>query len=186
MKKHIVIFVLVSAVLSVKLLDAQKYITKNGHIWFKSETPVETIEAHNQQVNCALDVSSGDLVFKVLIKSFEFPKALMQEHFNENYLESGKYPLSTFTGKILNLKEINFTKDAKYTVEVEGDLTIHGITKKVKEKGVLEVKGGQILLSSDFTVLLTDYDIKVPKAVIKNIAESIDVHVGVKLDKLNK
>ena len=71
-------------------IQAQKYLTKNGHIMFYSETPIETIEAHNDQVNAALDIQTGDLVFKVLIKSFQFPKALMQEHFNENYLESDK------------------------------------------------------------------------------------------------
>ena len=87
---------------------SQKYITKNGYIKFYSETPMETIEAHNRQVNSALDISTGDFVFKVLIKSFEFEKALMQEHFNENYMESDKFPDATFTGKITNLSSINF------------------------------------------------------------------------------
>lgn len=184
MKKYI--FIALIGLMSSGLVNAQKHITKNGHIWFKSETPVETIEAHNHQVNCALDITTGDLVFKVLIKSFEFPKALMQEHFNENYMESAKFPVSTFSGKLLNLKELNFTKDGKYNVDVDGQLTIHGITKKVKEKGVLEVKGPQITITSNFIVMLADYDIKIPKAVTKNIADSINVHVDAKLEKLIK
>ena len=80
---------------------SQKYLTKNGSIRFYSETPMETIQADNKQVNSALDVQTGDFVFKVLIKSFLFEKALMQEHFNENYMESDKMPDATFTGKIL-------------------------------------------------------------------------------------
>ena len=91
-------------------VTAQKYMTKTGQIRFSSETPVEKIEATNNQVNSAMDISTGDFVFKVLIRGFEFKKALMQEHFNENYMESDKMPNSTFTGKITNLKEINFNR----------------------------------------------------------------------------
>ena len=95
-------------------LQAQKYMTKNGNIKFYSETPMETIEATNNQVNAALDTQTGDLVFKVLIKSFQFEKALMQEHFNENYMESDKMPNSTFKGKVTNLSAIDFTKEGTY------------------------------------------------------------------------
>ena len=89
-------------------LNAQKYITKTGFIRFYSDAPLEKIEALNRQVNAALDITSGDLVFKVLMKSFHFEKALMQEHFNENYVESDKYPNAEFRGKITNLKDISF------------------------------------------------------------------------------
>lgn len=165
---------------------SQKYITKNGYIKFYSETPMETIEAHNHQVNSAFDLATGDFVFKVLIKSFDFEKALMQEHFNENYMESDKFPDATFTGKITNLPAIDLMKDGKYDVNVEGDLKIHGETKKVKEKGTFEVAGGKITGKSVFMVHLADYKIKIPNTVINNIAEDIQVTVEVNLEELKK
>jgi len=164
----------------------QKYITKNGYIRFYSETPMEKIEAHNRQVNSALDIATGDFVFKVLIKSFEFEKALMQEHFNENYMESDKFPDATFTGKIANQSAIDFTKDGKYDAEVEGDLKIHGEIKKVKEKGIFEISGGKIIGKAVFMVHLADYKIKIPNTVVNNIAEDIQVTVEVNLEPLKK
>ena len=141
MKKWIII---VSALIMVLEVSAQRYITKNGHIKFYSETPMETIEANNQQVNSALDISTGDFVFKVLMKSFEFEKALMQEHFNENYVESDKYPNSTFKGKVLNITDYDFKSNNSYDVIVEGDLSMHGVTKKITEKGTLTVSDNGI------------------------------------------
>jgi polyisoprenoid-binding protein YceI len=162
---------------------AQKNITKNARIRFYSETPMEKIEAINNQVNSALDVSTGDFVFKVLIKSFEFEKALMQEHFNENYMESGKYPNATFSGKISNFKDINFSKDGSYNATVEGNLTMHGVTKKVTEKGTIEVKGGKIVAKSTFNIKPQDYNISIPGAVVAKIAEYIQVNVDATLEK---
>jgi polyisoprenoid-binding protein YceI len=165
-------------------VNAQKYITKNGKISFFSDGQAEKIEAFNNQVNTAIDITSGDIVFKVLMKSFEFEKALMQEHFNENYVESAKFPNATFKGKITNLSEINFTKNGKYEAIVEGDLTIHGVTKKVKHTGIIEVKDGKILINAKFPVTLKDYDIKIPNTVLKNIAEIVDITVAVSLEKI--
>jgi polyisoprenoid-binding protein YceI len=165
---------------------SQKYVTKNGYIRFFSTTPVEDIEAKNKQVNSALDASSGDFVFKVLMKSFEFEKALMQEHFNENYVESDKFPEATFKGKVSNLKDINFSKPGTYKAIVEGDLTIHGVTKKVKSEGTFEVKGDKIVAKSKFFVKPLDYGIKIPKTVMEKIAESLEITVEETLDKLNK
>ncbi len=159
----------------------QRFITKNGHIKFYSETPVETIEAHNQQVNSALDSQTGDFVFKVLMKSFEFEKALMQEHFNENYIESDKFPNATFKGKVMNLNEIDLTKNGEYTAIVDGELTIHGVTNKVKEKGIFVVEGDKVSGNAVFIVKPSDYDIRIPKTVINNIAEEIEVTVDVEL-----
>ena len=162
--------------------NSQRYITKNGHIKFYSETPVETIEAHNQQVNAALDTETGDFVFKVLMKSFEFEKALMQEHFNENYVESDKFPNATFKGKVVNLDEIDFSKDGEYITTIEGALSIHGVTKKIREKGKFMVKGDKVAGSAVFIVKPADYDIKIPKTVINNIAEDIEVSVDIELN----
>lgn len=166
-------------------LQAQRFITKTGHIKFYSETPIETIEADNHQVNAALDTQTGDLVFKVLIKSFQFEKALMQEHFNENYMESDKYPNSTFSGKITNIGDINFSKDGSYDAKIEGDMTIHNVTQKISESGVFTVKGGDMIHgTSKFNVKPSDYNIKIPGAVIKNIAETIEVTVEIDLTKM--
>jgi len=162
-------------------LSAQKYMTKNGHIKFYSETPMETIEAHNKQVNCALDSETGDFVFKILMKSFEFEKALMQEHFNENYAESDKYPNAMFKGKVINIADIDFSTDGEYPAVIEGDLTIHGTTNKVKHSGTFTIKGGTIHGMAVFNVKPEDYKIKIPSAVTKKIADSLEVTVDVKL-----
>lgn len=182
MKTKIAFFLLIAFLINQSY--AQKYLTKNGHIKFFSSAPLENIEAHNRQVNAALDVSTGEFVFRVLIKSFEFEKALMQEHFNENYMESHKFPNATFTGKVINIKEIDLAKDGTYPVEVEGKLTIHGVTKDIKEKGTFTIKDGVIHGFSKFYVRVADYDIKIPKAVVNNIAEVIEVTVDVKLEKI--
>lgn len=166
--------------------QGQKYITKNGHIRFFSTTPIEDIEAHNRQVSSALDTKTGDFVFKVLIRSFEFRKALMQEHFNENFMESDKFPDATFTGKITNLNEIDFSKNGTYDARVEGFLTIHGVTKKINEKGTFAIADGRISGKSVFMVHVADYEIKIPRAVINNIAEDVEVSVLVNLEPMGK
>lgn len=183
MKTIVNLFILCAIVISTQGVLAQKYITKNGNIRFYSDTPMEKIEANNKQVKVALDYSTGDFVFQVLMKSFEFEKALMQEHFNENYVESDKYPNATFLGKITNLKEIDVTKNGSYPATVEGKLTIHGVTKMIKEKGTLDVTGDKITAKSKFNVLLSDYNITVPGAVINNISKSIEITVNALLDK---
>jgi polyisoprenoid-binding protein YceI len=176
-------FLFIMAV-AIQVASGQKYMTKNGHIMFHSETPIETIEAHNRQVNSALDLASGDFVFRVLMKSFEFEKALMQEHFNENFVESDKFPNATFNGKVLNIGSLDLTSTEEFEAEVEGDLTIHGVTRKIKEKGVLTTDGQAITGRSTFIVKPADYDIKIPKTVANNIAREIEVTVNVVLESL--
>jgi polyisoprenoid-binding protein YceI len=164
----------------------QRYITKNGHIWFHSEAPLETIEAHNRQVNAALDIKTGDMVFKVLMKSFIFEKALMQEHFNENYVESDKYPNATFQGKVTNVDDIDFGKEGSYDAEIEGKLTIHNITQDVAATGSFQVKPDVIEGNSKFSVAIANYNISIPGAVAGKIADVVDVYVDVKLQELKK
>lgn len=181
--KKTILFVMFGIALTQGVF-AQRYLTKTGKISFFSQAPLEKIEAHNSQVNCALDSKTGDFVFKVLMKSFEFEKALMQEHFNENYVESDKYPNATFKGKVVNVGQIDFTKNGSYTAEVEGDLTIHGITRPIKKTGTFEVKDGKVNGKSKFTILLADYSISVPAPVVDNIAKEIEITVDVMLDKV--
>jgi len=161
----------------LQIVSAQKIITKTGHIWFYSHTPMEDIEAHNRQVVSSLDCSTGDLQFLLLIKSFEFKRTLMQEHFNEEYMESDKLPKASFKGKITNLSQINFKKDGTYPAQVTGDLTIHGVTKNVTTNGTVEVKGSAISANAQFMVVPQDYGIKIPSLVENKIAKEMTVHV---------
>jgi hypothetical protein len=185
MKKLIVMLMIAVLTLGTQM-QAQKYITKNGKIHFYSDAPTEKIEAFNNHVNSALDISSGDFIFRVLMKSFQFEKALMQEHFNENYVESHKFPNATFVGKVTNLSEKDFTTPGTYQAQIEGELSIHGVTRKISEQGTFEVKDGKIHGKSTFYVAVADYDIKIPQAVITNIAENIEVNVDILLEALNK
>lgn len=184
MKKTINVFIVVFLVSAS--VFGQNYVTKTGHIKFYSETPIETIEAHNHSVNSALNPESGDFVFKLLIKSFEFEKALMQEHFNENYMESDQYPNAMFKGAIVNANDIDFSKEGTYEAIVKGDLSIHGVTKAVEEKGTFVVEDGAIQGKSVFTVKLEDYKIKVPGAVKKQISESIEITIDVMLEEVKQ
>jgi len=176
MKKLLLIFL---SLLLLQFAQAQKHVSKTGHIWFYSYTPIEEIEAHNRQVVGILDPSTGDLQFSLLIKSFEFQKALMQEHFNENYMESDKFPKSSFKGKLSDTGKIDFKKDGTYPAAASGELTIHGITKMVSATGTIEIKAGIITSMAKFSVAPKDYDIKIPAVVENNIAKSIDVTVEV-------
>ncbi|RLD37799.1 MAG: YceI family protein [Bacteroidetes bacterium] len=184
MKKSILLLLVLTSVSTT--FYAQRFITKTGHIFFYSEAPMETIEAHNKQVNAALDIKTGDMVFKVLMKSFIFEKALMQEHFNENYVESDKFPNATFKGKVTNLEEIDFSKAGKYPARVEGTLTIHGKSNPAKATGKFVVGDDMIHSSSKFNIEIADYDISIPGAVTGKISEEIEITVDVKLKEYKK
>lgn len=180
-----IIFTGLVLLISASTVFSQKYITKSGHIRFFSSAPLEDIEANNYQVNAALDAETGQLVFKVLMKAFQFEKALMQEHFNENYVYSDKYPNATFSGEIKNMSEIDTGTPGTYEAEVEGELTIKGETNKINEKGTIEVKDMDTILGNTvFTILLKDYGIKIPGAVADNISEEIEITVDIKLSRL--
>jgi len=161
-------------------VNAQKFMTRNGYIGFYSHTAMEDIKGDNNQVASVLDISTGEIVFQVLIKSFHFEKALMEEHFNENYMESEKFPKSTFKGKITNLSAVDFSKNGKYDVVVEGDLNIHDVTNKVTAKGSLEVITGGINANSKFNIVPEDYKITIPGVVRDNIAKNLEVTVAMK------
>jgi hypothetical protein len=172
-----VIFSFIFLMCTTGLSFSQKYIDKTGHIWFYSHTPVEDIEAHNRQTTSILDTKTGELIFQVLIKSFEFQRSLMEEHFNENYMESDKFPKASFKGQIINIASIDLTKNGTYSVDVEGDLTIHGVTKKISTKGTLEVKDGKIAGKSKFEVIPQDFGIQIPDLVKDKFAKQMDVTV---------
>lgn len=162
----------------------QKYMTKNGYIGFFSHTSMEDIKGDNNQVASVLDSSTGDLVFQVLMKSFHFDRALMEEHFNENYVESEKYPKASFTGKITTLSTVNFSKNGIYDVTVDGDMLIHGTTKKISSKGTIEVTADGISASSKFNINPEDYGITIPNLVREKIAKDLEITVNVKLTRV--
>ena len=156
--------------------SAQQYIANNGEISFFSEAPLEDITAVNNKVSAVFDISSNNLVFQLKISDFIFPKALMQEHFNENYLESDIYPKSTFVGKLIE------NQDGKAIVR--GDLTIHGKTNAINVDGVMILNKESVFISAGFSVKLEDYNIRIPKIVMYKIAEEIDIKVNIELKKI--
>lgn len=162
---------------------AQKHYTKNGSISFFSKTSLENIRADNNQVLAVMNIQTGDIQFSLLVKSFHFSKALMEEHFNEDYLESDKYPRATFKGNITDMSRVSFATDGRYTVPLEGELTIHGITKRITPTGTITINGGKISAVSIFQVKLSDYGIIIPGLVKDNIAEMVEVTVSCNFDQ---
>lgn len=180
--KRLLLF-LILAGLTAADAQAQRYMTRSGRISFFSSTPLENIEAINNEASCVMDAANGDVVMIVPIKSFRFEKALMQEHFNENYMESDQYPKSEFRGKIRNPGSVNFGKDGSYPVTVSGKLTIHGVTRSVSAPGTITVKSGEATAASKFQLRPADYGIKIPSLVAGKIAKEIEVTVNCVLTK---
>ena len=171
MKKLLFIFGLL--MIGASTLFAQKYMTRTAKVSFNATAPSspEKIEAVNNEVANIADAKTGEIIFQVLVKSFKFERELMQEHFNENYMESDKYPKADFRGMITNLSEVNFTKDGAYNVKVSGKLTIHGVTNEVAIPGTVVVKGNTLMLKTKFTVKLKEYKVDVPSVVSDKVAK---------------
>ncbi|MBS1743823.1 MAG: YceI family protein [Bacteroidetes bacterium] len=163
-------------------VTAQKSYTKNGTIGFYSKAPLEKITAENNQVMSTMDMQSGQVQFSVLIKAFHFKKSLMEEHFNENYMESSKFPKATFRG-FLQQPIPDLSKDGQYTVMISGDLTLHGVTKNISTPASIEVTNGIATGKSTFNITLADYKISIPKIVKDNISETVDITVNCRYDK---
>ena len=178
MRQNIFLITLLSLGLPLLGFTQNRYFTRTGNISFFSEELLENIEAHNKQVSSFVDFSTGEMVFSVPMKSFQFRKSLMQEHFNENYIESHKYPKSTFKGSIENAKAVNLQQNGTYKVKVSGQLTIHGVTKPVTADGTLEVKSGKVAAKSVINVKPEDYAIEIPLLVRGHIAEIIQVTIN--------
>ena len=185
MQKKIMFFVL-AALLVGSTLNAQKYFTREGKVSFFSDAAVEKIEAHNSKATAVVDAETGNMEFAVLIKAFQFEKALMQEHFNENYMESSKYPKAIFKGEITNMDEVKLNKDGEYAAKVKGALTIHGVTNEVEAPGKFIVKDGNITAISSLTVKVADYKIEIPAVVRENIAKEVRIDIEVGLQELKK
>jgi polyisoprenoid-binding protein YceI len=171
---------LLIALLFHSMVYAQSFfITRNGTIQFFSKTPLEDIKAVNKNVYSSLNTATGSLQFLVQIPKFEFRYSAMRNHFNdEDYMDSPKYPTADFKGKITDLSAIDFTKDGSYNVNIEGSLTIHGVTKTINTPASITVNKGQITGATTFSVKIEDYNIVPPKIVFKKIAEIVEVTVN--------
>lgn len=169
------VILLVGFVMLMSRVNAQKYYTRTGNISFFSSTSIEDIEAHNKTVTAIFDSHSGAIQFSVTIKSFHFEKALMEEHFNENYMESDEFPKATFKGVIENVGEIGFSKNGTYSPSITGKLTIHGVTKEIKTTATFTVKGDVIGGESKIKVNPEDYGIEIPGIMREKIAKELEV-----------
>ncbi len=176
----------IAALLIAGNASAQKYFTREGKVSFFSDAPMEKIEAHNQQATAVVDFSTGAIEFAVLIKAFQFEKALMQEHFNENYMESTKFPKAIFKGQVVDAAKVDIKKDGTYPVNVKGKLTIKDVTKDVEADATFVVSKGALSAKSTFKVAVADYNISIPKVVAEKIAKVVDVKVEAALAPLAK
>jgi hypothetical protein len=138
--------------------DAQKiYATRNGRVSFSTPSD-EDVKAVNNEVTSRI-ADNGQVTFSLLIKGFKFKLAEMQEHFNDQYLESNKFPRADFKGNIVNVNDVNFSKDGSYKVSVKGDLTLHGVTKSITANGTIEIKAGKPIASCQFPILMKDFNV---------------------------
>ncbi|HTG54859.1 MAG TPA: YceI family protein, partial [Niabella sp.] len=161
-----------------------KYYTKSGVIRFESKAPLEDIEAINRSVVCVYDKPSNAIQFSMNIRGFEFKKALMQEHFNENYMESSKYPKAVFKGNIV--ETINFNKPGTYTATVKGILEMHGVKKETTAKGTIKVSAQSVQALSRFSVNTSDFNISIPRVVKDKVSPVVNISVNCNYTLLNQ
>src|SRR5450432_654446 len=162
MYRRFLFFFLLAIFLSAKNFS-QSLMTKSGFIGFFSKTSLEDIKGENNQAYAVMDLKTRHIAFAVLLKGFIFPKELMQEHFNENYVESDKYPKATFSGTCSG--DMDLTKDGTYQVVIKGDLTLHGVTKPIETTAQLDVKSNHIKGSAAFKLKPEDFNITIPAIV---------------------
>ncbi len=177
MKKILLLLSIVFGTATLYSQDLYKAI--DGSIAFFSETPMENIDAVNKTLKALLNTKNGEMAFVVTNVGFVFDKPLMGEHFNENYMESDKYKVSIFKGKIT--ETIDYTKNGEHDVTVLGSLDVHGVSQERSITGKVLVKDGTIILNSNFDIKLKDHKIKIPKIVTENIAEFVNVKVNITL-----
>lgn len=158
------------------------YYTKNGTISFRSDAQQELIKASSSYLIGLLDPKKRTFVFKVVIRTFHgFNSALQQEHFNEKYLESEKYPEALFTGKII--EDLDLSTEGTYDVRAKGKLKIHGVEMERIIRINVVVKNDIIKIESHFSILLSDHNIKIPRVIHEKIASEILVDLKTELNR---
>ncbi len=182
MKKLSLIATLI--LLTIVQSKAQNYLTKTGYVSFFSSTPVEDIKAQNYKVTSRINTESGDVVFSIPIQSFEFEKALMQKHFNEEmFMDSKTYPKAKFKGSIVNIDAIDLSKNGTYEVDVKGQMSIRGTEKEdFLVKATLVVTSGKIEAYSKFNVRVADFGVEMPAKKKENLAEFVEVELKLNYD----
>lgn len=170
------IAIIVIAWLHINQAVQGTYVSKNVKVNLYSKAPLEDIDATSQKGTSVFNTATAELAFSVPIRSFVFEKSLMQEHFNENYMESDKYPNASFKGKIQQMPDVS--KNGTYPVTVAGVFETHGVKQARTIPGKIMVNNGSISMSAEFMVLCKDHKIDIPTIVFKNIAESIRVQVA--------
>ena len=173
MKKIVLIILLISISLGIRA--QQILIANNARLSFFSKTVLEDIEGKSETAVSVIDLKSREIIFRVRNTSFQFKKKLMQEHFNENYMESEKYPTSEFKGTIK--EPIDLSKDGNQKVTIEGNLNIHGVTKPYKTQAEFTISKGTITAKAVFKVRIADHGIEIPTLVFKHIAEVLEVSI---------
>jgi polyisoprenoid-binding protein YceI len=182
MKKLFILLMLISVATTAVL--AQDYLTKNGKISFHSSTPIEDIDAVNNEAVSTLNTTNGQFDFRVAILGFKFDAVDMQKHFNgETYMDSKKYPKASFSGKISDLSKVDFKKDGTYNITVAGNLTIKDVTKPVTTTGTITVKGGKIIAKSEFKIKRADYHVTGEAIHEKKIGQVITINIDCTYDK---
>jgi polyisoprenoid-binding protein YceI len=175
------LILIVATTFTTTVFSQKVFNTRAGRISFFSSAPLEDIDAKNNAVTSQMSTATGQYNFEMNIKDFHFENDLMEEHFNESYLESDKYPKAYFKGAITNLKDVNFAKDGVYNATVKGSLTIHGVTKEIMQSGNIEIKGGKAIARSKFNIVLKDYNIG-GTVVGKMISPTVEVTVNCQYD----
>lgn len=170
------IIVFLTGCVGLKTFSQPIYLAQGAKASFYSYTPVEDIAASSQSMTSVLNIASNEIQFKVPMRTFQFKKGLMQEHFNEKYIESDKYPDAGFKGKIN--ESIDWTKDGTYDITSTGILNIHDVDKQHTEKGKLIIKDGKFNIASEFKVTVKDHNISIPKIMMSNIAEVVEVKIN--------
>lgn len=174
------IFLSLLVIVSTSNLYSQIYIAKNCEITFFSAAPLENIAAINKAAKPILNTSTNDIQTKIAMTAFVFEKPLMQEHFNENYVESEKFPYAIFKGKIN--ETVDWKKDGEHKATATGTLDLHGIQKNITIDGTVKITGSEIIISAKFNIHIADYGIKIPSLYIKNIAEDVEVKLNATLE----
>lgn len=171
-------------VISITKTNAQDYITRSGNVSFFSHTAMEDIKALNTEAVSVLNSTTGDVEFKVAIKSFHFAKFAMEEHFNdENYMESDKFSKASFKGKITNISDVNFGKSGTYNVSVTGNLTLKDVTKSITVPGTLTIKDGKVIAETTFKVKRKEYNVIGQSFAQSKISDDIEISIDCQYDK---
>jgi YceI-like domain len=159
----------------------ERWYTKEGKVAFYCDGSAEKIEAFTNKGVCVIDATTGQVEMSVLMKAFTFEKALMQEHFNENYVESDKFPKAVFKGTAEDVASVKWTTDGVYPLKLKGQMTLHGVTKDFTTAATITVKGGKPIGNTTFIITLADYNIEIPKVVQDKVTEKVRIVVDAPL-----